>query len=109
MNAPGGPVRVKSWVAALLALVASLGPVTVQAITLVMTQSVTTTLLVAAVVACLFILVGMRYQAYVFGSLEAVPGGAIVGLVLAVVTYNLIALPMAILINARFFVAAAAH
>jgi hypothetical protein len=103
MEKPNGSTRLPSWLAVALALVISLAPVTIQTATLVLTQSLATTILVASVTACLFILGGMRYQAYVFGSLAAVPGGSIVSLVLAVVFYHLLALPMALIIQARLF------
>ena len=103
MTDPLEPRRLPPFVVVALSLAISLAPVTLQTITLVLSHSLVTTLLVAAILACLFILGGMRYQALVYGSLDAVPGGSIAGLVVAVLAYHALALPMAFLINAKLF------
>ena len=108
MTDPLEPRRLPPFLVVALSLAISLAPVTLQTVTLALSQSLVTTLLVAAILACLFILGGMRYQALVYGSLEAVPGGSIAGLVAAVVAYHALALPMAMLLNAKFF-ASVAH
>jgi hypothetical protein len=103
MNDPLEPRGLPSALVIALSLAISLAPVTLQTIALVWSQSLVTTVLVGSVVACLFILGGMRYQAHVYGSLNAVPGGSILALVVAVVVYHALALPMALIINARVF------
>ena len=102
MTDPLEPRRLPPFVVVALSLAISLAPVTLQTVTLALSHSLVTTLLVAAILACLFILGGMRYQALVYGSLDAVPAGAIAGLVAAVVAYHALALPMAFLLNAQF-------
>lgn len=109
MSPPLEPGELPRGLVIAIALAVSLAPVTVQTVTLVLTQSLTTTGLVASILACLFVLGGMRYLAFVHGTLEAVPRASIVGLSIAVVAYHMIALPMAVLINARFFAHGATH
>lgn len=107
---PRGPQQgLRSWVVIALALAVSLAPVSIQTATLALSHSVLTTLLVAGVLACLFILGGMRYQAYVYGSLDAVPGASIVGLVVSVLLYHALALPMAFILYAKFLAPAGSH
>jgi hypothetical protein len=109
MTDPLEPRRLPPFLVIALSLAISLAPVTLQTVTLALSQSLVTTLLVAAILACLFILGGMRYQALVYGSLDAVPGGSIVSLVIAVLVYHLLALPMAFILYAKFIAPAAAH
>ena len=86
-----------------IALGSAIAPFVVQTATRVLTQSVASTLVAGALLAALFIAAALAFQARLAGSLRAVPWGARIGTALAILTYHVIAFPVAQIANALFF------
>ena len=86
-----------------IALGTALAPFVVQTATLVLSGSVGLTLLAGALLALALAWLALAFQARVAGGWSAVPLGSRVGIVLAVVTYQAIAFPVARIVDALFF------
>jgi hypothetical protein len=91
----GTPLRVM-----LIAAASALAPFVVQTATLIATRSSGATAVVGLALALAFIGLGLGFFAREAGSLRDVPTGTRIGLALAVLTYHLIAFPIAHLIDA---------
>ena len=87
----------------LVAAVLTLAPFVVQTTTFALTHSVAATVVAAALLALAFIAGGIAIQARLAGSLRAVSVGSIVGVVLAVATYHLLALPISWILYLKVF------
>ena len=85
------------------AVAITLAPFVVQTATIALTHSIVATCVVAAALALLFIAGGIAMQARMAGSLRAVSAGSIAGVVLGVVTYHLLALPVAWILYLELF------
>lgn len=94
------------WIVA-TALFGSVGPLVIHTAILALSRSLSIVLGVAGLLIALFVAAGLWLYAYTAGSLRAVETGSIVGLVLAVVTYNALAIPLAYIAVAVFFPAGA--
>ncbi|HET9483677.1 MAG TPA: hypothetical protein VFO79_06960 [Xanthomonadales bacterium] len=81
----------------------TLAPFVVQTATIALTRSILATGIVAAALALAFIAGGIAMQARMAGSLRAVSAGSIVGVVLGVVAYHLLALPVAWILYIKLF------
>ena len=86
-----------------IALGTALAPFVVQTTTRVLTGSVAATLFAGALLACALAALALAFQARVAGGWKALPLGSKVGIVLAIFTYQLIAFPVAQIVNALFF------
>lgn len=84
----------------LIALGTALAPFVVQVGTLLATQSTALTLLAGGLLAAIFTAGALLFQAREAGSWRAVPFGARLGVALAVVAYQVIAFPVAQIVNA---------
>src|SRR5687768_16898197 len=91
-----GDAQSRRFTPGMLAIAAAitLAPFVVQTAALVLTGSMTATIVVAVVLAALFVAGGIAIQARLAGSLRAVSVGSIVGVVLAVGAYHAFALPV---------------
>ena len=87
----------------LLALAITVSPFVVQTAALALSRSFAVTVVVATAFALLMIALALAALARVAGRLGAVKFGSIVSVVLAVVTYHLLALPVAWIICAHLF------
>lgn len=81
----------------------TLAPFVVQTATMALTHSILATSIVAAALALAFVAGGIAMQARMAGSLRAVSAGSIVGVVLGVVAYHLLALPVAWILYLKLF------
>jgi hypothetical protein len=86
-----------------IALGTALAPFVVQTTTMVLSGSVGLTLFAGALLAATVAWLALAFQARVAGGWSEVPLGARVGIVLAVVTYQAIAFPVARIVEAVFF------
>lgn len=90
------------WIVA-AALFGSVGPLAIHTAIFALTRSLSLVLGIAGVLIALFVAAGLWLYAHTAGSLRAVETGSIVGLVLAVVTYNALAIPLAYIAVAVLF------
>lgn len=87
----------------LLAFAISIAPFVVQTTALALSRSFVVTVAVAIAFVLAMIALAIAGMARMAGSLRAVGGGSVVGVVLAIVGYHLLALPVAWLICAHAF------
>ena len=87
---------------ALIAAVTAVAPFVVQTATLLLTGSSTLTLVAGAVLAIGFALAALAFQARQVGGWRRIGAGPAVGIVLAVLTYHVIAYPVAHILRALF-------
>lgn len=86
-----------------IALGTALAPFVVQTATMVLSRSIAATLVAGAALAVLLCGLALAFQARVEGSWRAVPLGARVGTVLAILTYQAIAFPVSQMLDAMLF------
>ena len=86
-----------------VAAVSALAPFVVQTTTLVLTGSTAWTIAAGLVLAAVVAVAALVFQARQAGGWQHLSAGSIAGIVLAVVTYHVIAFPVAHIIHALFF------
>ena len=86
-----------------IAAVTALAPFVVQTTTLVLTHSSGWTIAVGLLLAALFVFAALAFQARQVGGWKRIGAGPAAGIVLAVLTYHVIAYPVAHILDAMFF------
>ena len=86
-----------------IAAVTAVAPFVVQTTTLVLTQSSGWTIAVGLLLAAAFAFAALAFQARQVGGWKRIGAGGIVAIVLAVLTYHVIAYPVAHILDAMFF------
>jgi hypothetical protein len=86
-----------------VAAVTALAPFVVQTATLVLTHSSAWTLAVGLLLALAFAFAALAFQARQTGGWNRIGAGSAAGIVLAVLTYHVIAYPVAHILDAMFF------
>jgi hypothetical protein len=87
----------------MIAAVTAVAPFVVQTATLVLTGSSAWTIAVGLLLAVAFALAALAFQARQTGGWNRIGAGAAAGIVLAVLTYHVIAYPVAHILDAMFF------
>ena len=87
----------------MIAAFTALAPFVVQTATLVLTGSTAWTIAAGVVLAIAVACAALAFQARQAGGWDRLGAGSIVGIVLAVLTYHLIAFPVAHILQAVFF------